>query len=504
MTTHDWWVLSPAIAMASLAMAIVLADLAMPRDEDAPARRRMLGYFALVGLAAPLLLSLNLWYGWIGATGAGPALSGAIVADRFALFFQFILTGATAGVIMASLGYSDRLPGLRGEFLVLVLLSVTGMILLVSARELISIYLALELTALPVAALAAFGREGRSAEAGLKFLILSGFSSAVLLYGLVYLYGYTGSTDLGVIFERIGVLSQDTGKPFGSYAVLLAFILIVAGFGFKMAIVPWQMWVPDVYEGSPTPVAAFLSVASKASAFAVVLRVMYTSFGAPDMTQDWSGLFAIIAAITMTAGNLLALSQKNVKRLLGYSTIAHAGYLLVGIAAVAANSAGGSRTAGPQGVLFYLAGYAFTNLAVFFAIIAVTNRTNDDAISGLHGLARRSPVMAGLLTVGLLSLLGIPPTVGFMAKVFVFSAAVNSGLAWLAILAVLNTVISAYYYLGLVRAMYFEEPQDPSRIAYDRPAMLATAVAAAGAAVFGIGPWLLLTLAGEALNILPA
>jgi len=490
--------------MASLAIAIVLADLAMPRDEDAPARRRMLGYLALAGLAAPFLLSLNLWFGWFGGIGVGPALSGAIVADRFALFFQFILTGVTAAVIMASMGYSDRLPGLRGEFLALVLFSVTGMTVLVSARELISIYVALELTALPVAALAAFGREGRSAEAGLKFLILSGFSSAVLLYGLVYLYGYTGSTDLGVIFERIGELSKDTGKPFGSYAVLLAVIMIVAGFGFKMAIVPWQMWVPDVYEGSPTPVAAFLSVASKASAFAVVLRVMYTSFGAREMTQDWSGLFAIIAAITMTAGNLLALSQKNVKRLLGYSTIAHAGYILVGVAAVAANSAGGSKIAGPQGVLYYLAGYAFTNLAVFIAIIAITNRTGDDAISGLHGLGRRSPVMAILLTVGLLSLFGVPPTVGFMAKVFVFSAAVNSGLAWLAIVAVLNTVISAYYYLGLVRAIFFEEPQDASPIADDRPAMLAATVAAAGVAVFGIGPWVLLTLAEKALNILPA
>jgi NADH-quinone oxidoreductase subunit N len=504
MTTHDWWVLSPAIAMASLAIVVVLADLAMPRDEDAPARRRLLGYLALAGLAAPFLLTLNLWAGWVGEIGVGPALSGAIVADRFALFFQFILTGVTAAVILASMGYSDRLPGLRGEFLALVLFSVTGMIVLVSARELISIYVALELTALPVAALAAFGREGRSAEAGLKFLILSGFSSAVLLYGLVYLYGYTGSTDLGVIFDRIGELSKDTGKPFGSHAVLLAVIMIVAGFGFKMAIVPWQMWVPDVYEGSPTPVAAFLSVASKAAAFAVVLRVMYTSFGAADMTQDWSGLFAIIAAITMTAGNLLALSQKNVKRLLGYSTIAHAGYILVGVAAVAANSAGGLKIAGPQGVLYYLAGYAFTNLAVFIAVIAITNRTGDDAISGLHGLGRRSPVMAVLLTVGLLSLLGVPPTVGFMAKVFVFSAAVSSGLAWLAIVAVLNTVISAYYYLGLVRAMFFEEPQDASRIADDRPAMLAATVAAAGVAVFGIGPWVLLALAEKALNILPA
>jgi NADH-quinone oxidoreductase subunit N len=505
MTAHDYWVLSPALAMAGLAIIVVLADLAMPTDgEGEVGRRAQLSLLSVAGLVLPAVFALNLWFGWFGEAGDGPAFHGAVVADRFALFFQFILIGVTAGVVTASAGYSRRLPGLSGEFLALVLFSVTGMMLLVSARELITIYVSLELTALPVAALAAFSRDGRSSEAGLKFLVLSGVSSAVLLYGMVYLYGYTGSTDVAVIAERIGALSQDAGKPFGSYAALLAIILIVAGFGFKMAVVPWQMWVPDVYEGSPTPVAAFLSVASKASAFAVVLRVLYTSFGDAAMTQDWSGLFAIAAAFTMTAGNLLALSQKNVKRLLGYSTIAHAGYMLMGVAAVAANTASGTGIAGPQGVLYYLGGYAFTNLAVFFAVIAITNRTGSELIAGLSGLGSRSPAMAGLLAVGILSLLGIPPTVGFMSKVFVFSAAVNSGLAWLAILGVLNTVISAYYYLGIVRAMYFEEPADQTPVPPDRPAVLAATIAAAGVAVFGLGPWLLLTLAEKALSILPA
>ncbi len=489
--------------MAGLAIVVVLADLAMPRDGEGRAGSgAQLSLLALAGLSAPALLSLNLWFGWFGDAGAGPGFSGAIVADRFALFFQFILTGVTAGVIMASMGYARRLPGLRGEFIALMLFSVTGMLLLVSARELISIYVALELTALPVAALAAFGRDGRSSESGLKFLILSGVSSAVLLYGMVYLYGYTGSTDIAVIAERIGDLSQDAGKPFGSYAVLLAVVMIVAGFGFKMAVAPWQMWVPDVYEGSPTPVAAFLSVASKASAFAVVLRVLYTSFGASEMARDWSALFAILAAGTMTFGNLLALSQKNVKRLLGYSTIAQAGYMLAGVAAVAANTRDGGGIAGPQGVLFYLAGYAFTNLAVFIAVIAITNRTGSDIISGLNGLGRRSPLMAGLLAVGLLSLLGIPPTVGFMSKVFVFSSAVNSGLVWLAVVGVLNTVISAFYYLGILRAMYFEEPADGAPIPADRPAVLAAIVATLGVGVFGFAPWLLLNLAEKALTIL--
>ncbi len=488
--------------MAALAIVVVVADLLVPERSQGRADG-WVGWLALAGLTVPAAMSLNLWFGWAGEVGTGPAFSGAIVADRFALFFQFILTGVTAAVVLASARYAgSRLTGLRGEFLALLLFSVTGMMVLVSARELISIYVALELTALPVAAMAAFSRDGRGAEAGLKFLILSAVSSAVLLYGMVYLYGYTGSTDLQVIFARISELVQTNERPFGSYAVMLAVVLIVAGFGFKMAIVPWQMWVPDVYEGSPTPVAAFLSVASKASAFAVVMRVVYTAFGDGPMTQDWSGLFAIIAAASMTAGNLLALSQKNVKRLLGYSTIAQAGYMLAGIAAVAANADSGSRIAGPQGVLYYLAGYAFTNLAVFIAVIVVTGQTGSDLISGLNGLGKRSPAMAVLLTIGLLSLLGVPPTVGFMSKVFVFSAAVNSGLLWLAVLGVVNTVISAYYYLGIVRAVFFEEPADSVPLKADRPALVATAVAAAGVAVFGLGPWLLLTLADKAVRTL--
>ncbi len=507
MTAHDWWILSPVIAMAAVALAVVCADLFEGKSNRGPFGQPLAGSVALLGLAAPLFFALNLWFGWTGEAEARTALGGAIVSDRFALFFQFALIGVTAAVVMAGHGFSTRIPGLRGEFLALILFSVTGMMVLVSARELISIYVALELTALPVAALAAFGRDGRSTEAGLKFLILSAVSSAVLLYGMVYIYGYTGSTDLAVIFDRIEALSTDSSRPFGSYAVLLAVVMIVAGFGFKMAIVPWQMWVPDVYEGAPTPVAAFLSVASKASAFAVVLRVMYSAFGdtqAIGMTQDWSGLFAIIAAITMTAGNLLALSQKNIKRLLGYSTVAQAGYILAGVAAVAANSEGGNPAAGPQGVMYYLVGYAFTNLAVFIVVIVVTGKLGSEQISGLNGLGKRSPVLALLITVGLLSLLGVPPTVGFMAKVFVFSAVVSSGLAWLAVIGVVSTVISAYYYLSVVRAVYFEEPADRARIPPDGPALVAGTVAAAGVAVFGIAPWLVLNFAEKSLTIIPA
>jgi NADH-quinone oxidoreductase subunit N len=418
------------------------------------------------------------------------------------LFFHFLLLGITAGVIVASVKYVERLRGLEGEFLGLLLLSVTGMLILVSARELISIYVALELTALPAAALAAFRRDNFSLEAGLKFIILSAVSSAVLLYGIVFIYGYTGTTDLEAILLRLSQLPANSNEPFGSYAVLFAVVMLVAGFAFKMAIVPWQMWVPDVYQGSPTPVAAFLSTASKASAFAVVIRIMYTAFGANELAQDWSGLFAALAVASMTFGNLLAISQSDIKRLLGYSTVAHAGYMLIGIAAVSANADSGSPIAGPQSTMYYLAGYAFTNLAVFFAVIAITNRTGTNQVSGMNGLSRRSPLLAALFSVGILSLLGMPPTVGFMSKAVVFSAAVNTGLLWLAVVGVVNTVISAFYYLRILRAVYFEDPEDDSRITADVPVLVATGVAAVGVGLFGAVPWLILRLAEKSLDIL--
>ena len=498
MTVQDFWVLTPEISMALLALVVISVDL-VTRD------MAKVSAVAFLGLAAPAFLTLNLWYGWFGDPAAGQALFGTVEADRFSLFFNFLLIAITAGTILATVKYvaQDRMKAYGGEFVALVLLSVTGMMLLVSATELITIYVSLELTALPVVALAAIHRTRQGVEAGTKFFVLSAISSAILLYGFAYIYGYTGSTHLDVIMERLSVLPTEAGVPFGSYAVLLAVIMIVAGFGFKMAVVPWQMWVPDVYQGAPTPVAAFLSVASKASAFAVIMRIMYTAFGDPSLMQDWSGLFAILAAVSMTVGNLLALSQSNIKRLLGYSTIAQAGYILVGVASVPANQVGATFAgAGPQSVMYYLAGYAFTNLAVFFALVAIISRTGDDSIEGLNGLLKRSPLMAGLLVFGLLSLLGMPPTVGFMAKVVVFGAALNANLAWLAVIGVVNTVIAAYYYLRVIRAIVFEESADSSALSVDRPALVATGVAAIGAGVFGFAPFLLLEFAESALSIL--
>ena len=334
---------------------------------------------------------------------------------------------------------------------------------------------------------------------------MSALSSALLLFGIVFIYGFTGSTFFSEIVVRIadmqasGILSAD--EPFGSYALMFGVVMVMLGLAFKLSSVPFQMWVPDIYEGSPTPVAAFLSVASKAAAFAIVLRLIYTALLDPQVSMDTGSLFGVLAAVTMTVGNIAALRQTNIKRLMGYSTIAQAGYIMVGVAAVAASAeGGGSDSGGPQGVLFFLVGYGFTNLAVFFAIIAITNRTGNDMISGFAGMAKRSPLFAGLMTIGLLSLLGFPPTVGFMGKAFIFSSAVNSGLVWLAVVGMINSAASAYYYLRIVRTMYLDDADDDEKIGGDIPLTLATAFTATGILVFGVAPWALLKFAEVAVE----
>jgi len=495
MSGQDLWVISPPLAMASLAGVVIVLDLVLKS-------KRLLPGLATLGMAVPLYFSLVLWFGWVGQPMGQSGFFDAVVADRFALFFQFLIVVVTGMVVVASTGYVERNIRYRGEFLGLLLLASAGMMVLVSARELITIYVALELTSLPMVALAAIMRDERSSEAGLKFLVLSSISSAVLLYGMVFVYGYTGTTDLDGIMHEIGRMAAVSGQPFGSYALLFGIVAMVAGFAFKMAVVPFHMWVPDVYEGAPTPVTAYLSVASKAAAFAVVMRVLYSAFGSATLTQEWSGMLAVLAAASMLTGNLLALWQRNIKRMLAYSTIAHAGYILAGLAAVTANTSDGSSIAGPGSVLFYLGGYAATNLAAFFAVIAITNRTGSDLIEGFSGMGRRAPLPALFLALGLVSLLGMPPTAGFMAKAFVFSAAVNSGLLWLAVLGAVNTAISAFYYLRVVRVMYLDEPESDARLSSDPPLVAVAGLAAVGIGVFGVGPWLLMRLAEQAVRAL--
>ncbi len=500
MTAEDVRLLSPEIALAGVGLMVILLDLFV-------SRKGILAIFTFLGLLAPLGLAAWLWTDVNGEspkqieaifnlTGSGAAL----VVDQFALFFKFLVIAIVALIVLASTDYVSKMSRFQGEYFGLILLSATGMMLLAAARELITIYVSLELTALPLAALAAFLMNARSGEAGMKFFILNGVSSALLLYGMALVFGFTGSTYLTDIADRLGQTAGSGAALGDNFALLLGIVLMVAGFGFKISSVPFQMWAPDVYEGGPTTVVAFLSVASKAAGFAVLLRIFYTGFEVFQL--DWGILFAGLAAASMTIGNVVAIAQSNIKRLMGYSTIAHAGYLLVGLAAVSANSDGGV-TVGPSSVLFYLGAYAATNLTAFFAIIAISNKVQSDQIADFAGASRRSPYVALALALALVALIGVPPTGVFIAKLYIFNAAIKADLLWLAIIGVINSVVSAYYYLKIIRVMYLEEPADEEKAPSSPVFRIGLGLAALGVLFIGIAPGPLLRVAEIAADALP-
>ena len=505
MTGYDVYLISPQLAMAGLGILVILLDLVVGRKGLLPA-------FAFLGLLAPLGFSVVQILDINGAF-AGPVLSDLVPAtsvlsqslavDRFSLFFHFLVLAATGLVILASVDYVRRMERYQGEYFGLILLSATGLMLMVGASDLITIYISLELTTLPLAALAAFLMTARSSEAGMKFLVIGAISSAIMLYGMALVFGYTGSTSLEGIASRVLAPAQSglAGVPFGSYALLLGVILMLVGFGFKISAVPFQMWVPDVYEGGPTPVVAFLSVASKAAAFALLLRVFYTGFPAVDV--DWAILLAVLAAASMTVGNLVAIAQSNIKRLFGYSTIAHAGYILIGVAAIAKDGdTSGLASLGPSSVLFYLAAYTAANLTALFAIVAIGHRIDSDRIDDYAGMVRRSPFLAIALGLALVALIGVPPTSIFIAKIYIFTAAVNSGLAWLAILGVINSVVSAYYYVRVIRVMFLEAAPSPEGIPASAAFRFSLAVAGVAMIWIGVAPGVLLGAAQSAVRLL--
>ena len=453
-TGHDLYLLGPELSLVSLAMLLLLLDLFV-------SHKKYLATIGLLGLAVPIGFSVVLWLGLgdkVNASEYDGILAGTLLIDRFSVFFKFFFLGVVVLVMLASTEFVRKFSRFQTEYYALLMMSASGMMLLASTVELITIYIALELTALPIAALVTFYRHGRSAEAGMKFLILSAISSAFLLYGMVMVYGFTGSTLLSEIAGHVDFLENSVNEPTMPYALLLGIALMIAGFGFKITVAPFHMWAPDVYEGAPTPVTAFLSVASKAAGFAVILRVFYLAFPTNTLTIEWGAIFAVLAAVSMTIGNLTAIVQNNIKRLLAYSTIAHAGYLMIGVASVASKAFEDHGAIGPTGVLFYLVGYAVTNLAAFFVIIAVSLRIGSDQIDDYAGLARRTPYLAAVLAFAMLSLIGVPPTVGFMVKIYIFGAAINSGLAWLVAIAVVNSVVSAFYYIKVIKVMYVAEP----------------------------------------------
>ena len=475
------YLLAPEISLCALALVVILLDLFI-------GRKWILGVVSVVGLIVPAVFTIALW----GTNET--SFAGALVIDEFSLFFNLFFLVMAALVILSSTDYAHKFTGFRGEYYALVLLAAMGMMLMASTRELISIYIALELTGISLYVLTGFLKDPKSSEAGLKYLLLGAVASAVLLYGMAMVFGLTGTTHL----EGIAAAISAEGL-LASPALLMGIVLLVAGFGFKIATVPFQMWVPDVYEGAPTPITAYLSVASKAAGFAVILRVFYEALG--PVSLDWGIIFAVLAAITMTLGNVVAIAQTNIKRMLAYSSIAQAGYLMVGLAAVSTIAPDALGQSGPGALVFFLVSYALTNLGAFIAIIAISNKTGSDQIADYSGMARRAPLLSLALAFCLISLTGIPPTVGFMAKVYIFSAGVNYGLIWLVIIAVINTVIAAYYYLRVVRVMYLGAPLSEERVPSSWALRFALSIACLGVLVLGIYPWVLLKIAESAVGV---
>ena len=474
----------PQIAVLGTAGIVLLLDALVPQQ------RKVLPYVALIGLLISALWTSS----WVAREDYQTAFEGTLSLDKYSVFFYYLFVGVTATVVLASIDWVNHEGRGQGEYYALILTACSGLMFLSAARDLITIFLALELSSIPQYILAGWGKGERSSEAGLKYLLLGAIASALLLYGMALLYGVTGSTFL----VEIGATIQAGGEA-NRGVLVLAMVLFIAGFGFKMAVVPFQMWVPDVYQGAPTPVAAFLSVGSKAAAFAVVTRIFFEAFGAKFLSNDWSMIFAVLAAVTMTVGNVMAVAQTDIKRMLGYSSIAQAGNFLVGLAAISV--VGSQFTLGASAVLLFLAAYAFTNLGAFIAIIAISQKIGSDQIKDYAGMWRRSPLLALALAFCLVSLTGIPPTAGFWAKMYIFNAGMRADLAWLVIVGVLNAVISAYYYLAVVRQMFVGGTEEATPIRTSPSIRLSLGVAAAGVFIFGILPMPLISAARDAVEI---
>ena len=469
----------PELTVVVFAILVILLDLGVRQ-------KAVLRAVSLAGLVIAGGVSVAMW------GGSYPAIfSNMLAVDNFALFFKLLFLGIAFLVILASADYVAKFTRFQGEYYALILLSTLGMMLMAAATDLISLFVALELTSISLYVLVGFLKDRKSTEASLKYLLLGALSSAILLYGMALIFGFTGETQLGEIAQVLQAMSP--AALLASPALLMGIVLMIAGFGFKIAAVPFQMWVPDVYEGAPTTVTAYLSVASKAAGFAIILRIFFSAFDLPWLSQNWGMIFAVLAVISMIIGNVVAIPQTNIKRMLGYSSIAQAGYLMVGLATLGFSPA--ADVLGQSVIMFFLVSYALTNLGAFIAVIAISSKLDSDQIADYAGMGKRAPVLALALTFCLISLIGMPPAAGFMAKFYIFSAAVQNHLLWLVVIAVLNSVISAYYYLRVVKVMWSGEPASEEKVPSSGAPRLALFLCCLGVLVLGIVPGLVMKLA---------
>ncbi|HET7144550.1 MAG TPA: NADH-quinone oxidoreductase subunit N [Anaerolineales bacterium] len=454
-----------------LALAVILLCVEPFWKEE---QRRNAGWLTAGGLFVIIIVSLI--FGQPGEPTA--VLGGMIRFDWLGFFFKLLFMFAAA--ITALLLMDHEKAGGRGEAYILLLASVLGMNLMAVSADLVMLYLSIETASIPLYILAGFLlADDRSTEAGFKYLLFGTVTSTVMLYGFSLIFGFAGTTNIYLLAELLGVGQISTLLGFSIFA------LVLVGIGFKLAIVPFQFWAPDVYEGSPTPVAGFLSTASKAAGFAVIVRFFFVAF--PDFGAAWTVLLAVLSAITMTVGNLLAISQTSVKRLIAYSSIAHAGYALIGVVAFS--------QLGAASVVFYLVAYIATNLLAFGVVMAFNRVTGLDDLKDYAGMSRRNPWLALMMLAAFLSLAGMPPFGGFVAKVFVFAAGVQAGYTWLVIVGILNSIIGVYYYLNAMKYVYLyrmpKEDEESQPIPLTRPYAIALAVLALGVILVGtfFAPW---------------
>jgi len=484
------WLMAPEIFLFLWSLVVVAYDVTSRRRSGSS-----VGYLALFGLLVTGAI--------LAFTDEGTGFGRMFVADTASQFFKLIFLGAAFMAIGSSFEIiKQKIVHHRGEFFGLIMMSTVGMMFLASSNELLSLYIGLELTTIPLFIAAAFYKDSKtSVEAGIKYFIIGAFSSAVLLYGISFMYGLSGTTDLlqmrislamiFLSFQNIGVM------------LVMSIILVMAGVGYKLALPPFHQWAPDVYEGAPTPVAAFLSVGSKAAgliAFAKIfaggLYGFWPTYMAPN---DWGKLVAIIASLAMILGNTVAIKQTNVKRMLAYSSIAQAGYIMIGLVAM--------NQLGIAAMAFYMFAYLFANMGAFGAVTIFEDKTGSCEIASYAGLARTSPMLAGAFAIFLLSLAGIPPLAGFLAKYYVFASALQvaqtdvdaSWLYWLVGIGLLTSVFALYYYAGVIKSMYFARSESPYTMTYSIPAISVIVLCLVGVFLFGLYPEPILQL-GEGIS----
>ena len=470
----DYHALAPEIILTLVLSIVLIADLFLDHS-----RKWLLSNIASFGLIVAMVPILSLA---LSGDDARSMVGGAYVVDNFALVLKALFLGVGYVVLLMSTNYVEEGDYYEGEFYFLLLCSLLGMVVMSSSRDLITIFVALETLSIPAYMLAGWRkRDLKSNEAALKYYLLGVLASAVMLYGMSLIYGFTGTTLLTDIGDQL------RGRAAEAPLVTMGILFVIVGFAFKVSAVPFHAWAPDTYEGAPTPVTAFLSVASKTGGFVALLQLVFVGFFGRD--DVWGPLFGILAALTMTVGNLIALRQTNIVRLLAYSSIAQAGYILVPLAVAGSNEGAAAQTAMTAAIVYLLV-YAAMNLGAFAIVIAVARKTRSGEISSYGGLYEYAPGLAVLMTIFLFSLAGIPPLAGFWAKVFVFRSVLDAGTSWavmLGVVAAVNSVIALYYYASIAREMWMSPVPDGDKTPIRVPAALVTALAITVFVVLAIG-----------------